>query len=186
MKGRGPVVLARFLSMGAVNTLIGLGVIYACKRLFGFGDILANASGYAVGLTIGFMLNKHWTFGHTGNARVAALRFLAVFGVAYSVNLLCVLFAIRPQVSTTMSLRPSGSYPIRRSSISVVASMHFAADIGSPDANALEQHADLGPFTPPSVCALGCLSGVVARWYSVACVGPAFSALPHRGCRASP
>ena len=95
MKGRGPVVLARFLSMGAVNTLIGLGVIYACKRLFGFGDILANASGYAVGLTIGFMLNKHWTFGHTGNARVAALRFLAVFGVAYSVNLLCVLFAIR-------------------------------------------------------------------------------------------
>jgi putative flippase GtrA len=27
--------------------------------------------------------------------RVAALRFLAVFGVAYSVNLLCVLLAIR-------------------------------------------------------------------------------------------
>lgn len=87
--------LGRFLGVGAVNTLIGLGVIYACKRLLGFGDVLANASGYAVGLTIGFMLNRHWTFGHTGNVRVAALRFLAVFGVAYSVNLLCVLLAIR-------------------------------------------------------------------------------------------
>ncbi|MGH8586828.1 MAG: GtrA family protein [Gammaproteobacteria bacterium] len=81
--------------MGAANTLIGLAVIYACKRLLGFGDVLANVSGYAVGLTIGFMLNRHWTFGHTGNVRVAALRFLAVFSVAYSVNLLCVLLAIR-------------------------------------------------------------------------------------------
>ena len=87
--------LGRFLGVGAANTLIGLGMIYACKRLLGFGDVLANVSGYAVGLTIGFMLNRHWTFGHTGNARVAALRFLAVFGVAYSVNLLCVLLAIR-------------------------------------------------------------------------------------------
>jgi putative flippase GtrA len=87
--------LGRFLGVGAVNTLIGLGVIYACKRLLGFGDVLANMSGYAVGLTIGFMLNRHWTFGHMGNVRIAALRFLAVFGVAYSVNLLCVLLAIR-------------------------------------------------------------------------------------------
>jgi putative flippase GtrA len=87
--------LGRFLGVGAVNTLIGLGVIYACKRLLGFGDVLANMSGYAVGLTIGFMLNRHWTFGHTGNVRIAALRFFAVFGVAYSVNLLCVLLAIR-------------------------------------------------------------------------------------------
>jgi putative flippase GtrA len=87
--------LGRFLGVAAVNTLIGLGVIYACKRLLGFGDVLANMSGYAVGLTIGFMLNRHWTFGHTGNVRIAALRFLAVFGVAYSVNLLCVLLAIR-------------------------------------------------------------------------------------------
>ncbi len=87
--------LGRFLGVGAANTLIGLGVIYTCKRLLGFGDVLANASGYAVGLTIGFLLNRHWTFGHTGNVRVAALRFLTVFGVAYSVNLLCVLLAIK-------------------------------------------------------------------------------------------
>jgi len=64
-------------------------------RVLGFGDVLANVSGYAVGLTIGFLLNRHWTFGHRGNVRISALRFLAVFGVAYSVNLLCVLLAIR-------------------------------------------------------------------------------------------
>lgn len=95
MKGREPAIFARFLSVGAVNTLVGLGVIYACKWLLGFGDILANASGYTVGLTISFMLNRHWTFGHKGKVPVAVLRFLAVFAVAYSINLLCVLLAIR-------------------------------------------------------------------------------------------
>jgi hypothetical protein len=74
-KGPEPAVFARLLSVGAVNTLVGLGVIYACKRLLVFGDILANASGYAVGVTIAFMLNRHWTFEHRGNLRVAVLRF---------------------------------------------------------------------------------------------------------------
>ena len=46
---RGGRPLGRFLGVGAANTLIGLGVIYACKRLLGFGDVLANVSGYAVG-----------------------------------------------------------------------------------------------------------------------------------------
>ncbi|MGQ0593983.1 MAG: GtrA family protein [Gammaproteobacteria bacterium] len=95
MTGGGPVILARFLSVGAVNGVVGLSVIYACKRLLGLGDIPANASGYAVGLVFSFVLNRHWTFGHTGNTWVAVLRFLAVYAVAYSVNLVCVLFAIR-------------------------------------------------------------------------------------------
>lgn len=94
-KGPEPAVFARLLSVGAVNTLVGLGVIYACKRLLVFGDILANASGYAVGVTIAFMLNRHWTFEHRGNLRVAVLRFLAMFAIAYSMNLLCVLWTIR-------------------------------------------------------------------------------------------
>ncbi len=100
MTGRGtsafaPSVFCKFIGVGAVNTLVGLGVIVGCKRLFEFGDILANMSGYAVGLTIGFVLNRHWTFDHAGNVRTAALRFLAVFAVAYLTNLSCVLFAIR-------------------------------------------------------------------------------------------
>ncbi len=95
MRVWGSRVLARFLSAGALNTLVGLAVIYGCKKLFGFGDISANATGYAIGLTLGFLLHRNWTFEHRGNVRVAVLRFLAVFGVAYSVNLLCVLLAIR-------------------------------------------------------------------------------------------
>jgi len=50
MRGGHPLVFAKFLGVGTVNALVGLGVIYACKKLREFGDILAYASGYAVGL----------------------------------------------------------------------------------------------------------------------------------------
>jgi putative flippase GtrA len=94
MEGERFVVLGRFLMVGVVNGLAGLSVIYACKALLGVSDIPANMSGYAVGLLVSFILNRRWTFQHTGNVQVAILRFLTVFAVAYSVNLQSVLLAI--------------------------------------------------------------------------------------------
>ncbi len=84
----------RFISVGAVNTLVGLSVIYAAKALLGLGDVPANLLGYGVGLAIGFVLNGSWTFGYRGPRGPALLRFLAVTAVAYGVNLLAVIGAI--------------------------------------------------------------------------------------------
>lgn len=84
-----------FLAVGAVNTLTGLLVIFACKWLLGFGDVLANAIGYGVGLTTSFALNRSWTFKHKQAALPAVFRFLAVFLLAYLVNLVTVLLAVR-------------------------------------------------------------------------------------------
>jgi putative flippase GtrA len=77
----------RFVLVGAVNTLLGLGIILASKFFLGLADVAANALGYAVGLTVSFVLNKRWTFGHSGAWRQSALRFLAAAAISYAVNL---------------------------------------------------------------------------------------------------
>ena len=89
-----PFQLAKFLVVGVLNTAIGLGVIFAAKALLGWGDLVANAAGYAVGLIASFALNRTWTFRDRGRISPALLRFLAAFALAYLVNLATV-FALR-------------------------------------------------------------------------------------------
>jgi putative flippase GtrA len=86
--------LFRFLIVGFVNTIVGLLVIYACKWLLGMGDISSNMVGYGIGIIIGFMLNKRWTFEHSGKLAPAFLRYLAVLASAYLINLTVVIYAI--------------------------------------------------------------------------------------------
>ena len=85
----------RFLVVGVLNTLIGLLAIYLGKWWLGLGDVLANLFGYAIGLCFSFVVNRSWTFDHSGAVVPALMRFLVVFGIAYAVNLATVLAAIR-------------------------------------------------------------------------------------------
>lgn len=85
---------ARFLSVGLLNMLGSLLVIYACKGLLSMGDALANAIGYAVGLSTSFALNSRWTFAYRGPQWPAFWKFLLVAAVAYAINLLTVLVLI--------------------------------------------------------------------------------------------
>jgi putative flippase GtrA len=86
--------LGRFLSVGMLNMLVGLLVIYACKWFFHVGDAAANAIGYAAGLTTSFTLNSRWTFAYRGRRLPALIKFLLVAAVAYGMNLLTVLILI--------------------------------------------------------------------------------------------
>lgn len=88
-------VPARFLIVGAINTASGLITIYLCKWILQSADLFANMFGYAVGLTVSFLLNRGWTFRHSGRMTAAILRFLAIFVLAYASNLLAVLIALR-------------------------------------------------------------------------------------------
>lgn len=84
----------RFLVVGVVNTMVGLGTIFAAKGLFDMADVAANAIGYAIGLLVSFTLNRNWTFRHSGPISSAIVVFLMVQAVAYSLNLVCVLSLI--------------------------------------------------------------------------------------------
>jgi putative flippase GtrA len=88
------IQFARFLLVGVLNTVVGLTCIFAAKALLGWGDLAANAGGYAVGLITSFALNRAWTFRDRGRISPALLRFLGAFALAYLANLLTV-FGLR-------------------------------------------------------------------------------------------
>jgi putative flippase GtrA len=91
---RGTGQLARFLSVGVANTVVGLGTIWALIGWGGWADGPANLAGYMVGLVCSFVLNRRWTFAHEGSWWPALCRFVLVFAVAYAANLVA-FFALR-------------------------------------------------------------------------------------------
>lgn len=66
---------ARFLAVGCLNTLIGLGVVYALLHLAGFSYWGATFTGNAVGAVVSYGLNRNFTFG----SRAAVPRTFAIF-----------------------------------------------------------------------------------------------------------
>jgi putative flippase GtrA len=95
--------LARFLLVGVMNTLTTLSLIFLAKGWMGLGDAAANALGYAVGLTLSFILNRRWTFRHQGSISRSLPAFLAVQALAYLLNLTCVLSLIELGVNAYLA-----------------------------------------------------------------------------------
>jgi 4-amino-4-deoxy-L-arabinose transferase-like glycosyltransferase len=93
------LALVKFATVGVLNTLVTVGIIFGLKRGFDVADPAANLAGYLVGLALSFILNKRWTFQHDADSLPALLRFLLVFAGAYLINLAVVLMVIRGGVN---------------------------------------------------------------------------------------
>ncbi len=85
----------KFLSVGVINTLLSVLVIFSLKYFAQVDDVHANAAGYGLGLMCSFILNKRWTFKHSGNHWLTIPKFLLVFVVAYLMNISTVLMCIQ-------------------------------------------------------------------------------------------
>lgn len=101
----------RFGVVGVVNTLVGLAVIYLAMAALRFDDVAANVLGYAVGLAVGFALNRRWTFAHAGRVLPTALRFAVAFVVSYVLNLATMLllrdhFGVDPYIAQAAGVPP--------------------------------------------------------------------------------
>ncbi|MBM2712827.1 GtrA family protein [Mesorhizobium caraganae] len=83
----------RYVFVGCVNTFVGLSVIFFCLGWVAMPSIAANASGYAVGLFVSFLLNRRFTFRSKVPIASGVGRFLIVMLLAYCVNVLVVLAA---------------------------------------------------------------------------------------------
>ena len=90
----------KFASVGVVNTLSTLAIIFVLKFFFSVPDSAANFAGYTVGLAISFGLNKRWTFRHDAGAIPALGRFLLVFAASYVLNIAVVLMALKMGVNS--------------------------------------------------------------------------------------
>ncbi|MBN2905366.1 MAG: GtrA family protein [Rhodobacteraceae bacterium] len=78
----------RFAAVGVVNTTVSFIIILSAKPWIGI--LAANALGYACGIAISFLLNRRWTFGHTGGTRAAIIGFSIVTAVAFVSNLVVI------------------------------------------------------------------------------------------------
>jgi putative flippase GtrA len=74
---------AKYLIVGAVNTLLTLAAIFLLT-LAGADYRLGNAVGYGIGLLCSYILNRLWTFRSHGAVAPQVLKFLLVFCVCYA------------------------------------------------------------------------------------------------------
>lgn len=86
--------LLRYIVVGVLNTLLGYSIIFACMYLLVMTPEASNVAGYAVGLVISYVLNRHYTFNSLQKRRKEIVRFVTVFVVAYALNFAALLILI--------------------------------------------------------------------------------------------
>jgi putative flippase GtrA len=91
-------VLARYVLVGVVNTLLGYGVILLLQFGAGFAPLLANAAGYAVGLVVSYVLNRRFAFRSRRSHRGGLPAFVAAAAACYGLNALVLFAALRAGV----------------------------------------------------------------------------------------
>lgn len=80
----------RYVAVG-LGTNLFLFVLYLVLTQKGFGHLLAMTMIYFLGVAIGFVFNRAWTFTHQGNWSPAFLRYVVAYFIGYAFNL-CVLY----------------------------------------------------------------------------------------------
>ena len=83
----------RFLIVGVANTAITL-LAYAGLFHAGVRYLPAGAVAYSLGGVNGFLLNRRWTFSHTGRVWHAAVRYAAVTAIGVFLNLVLLRLAV--------------------------------------------------------------------------------------------
>ena len=87
--------MLRFILVGALNTLIGAGVMFLLYNFAGCSYWLSSAANYIIGGIVSFFLNKYYTFKNTERSWRQVLRFalnvavcwLLAYGVAKPLTL---------------------------------------------------------------------------------------------------
>lgn len=74
----------RFLLVGAVNTLVGSGVMFLLYNLARCGYWFSSAMNYVVGSVVSYFLNKNFTFRARGHGAATVLWFAVNIAVCYA------------------------------------------------------------------------------------------------------
>lgn len=79
--------MLRYALVGISNCAVGFAAICIALQWLHWPATFANAAGYAIGFLWSFAWNRHWSFGIDGRAGHGMLRFAAVCGGGYLLNL---------------------------------------------------------------------------------------------------
>lgn len=75
--------IPKFLLTGAINTLVGAGVMFLLYNLAGCSYTLSSAANCVVGGTVSFFLNKYFTFQNRERSWEQVLRFILTVAVCW-------------------------------------------------------------------------------------------------------
>jgi putative flippase GtrA len=75
--------MASFAIIGVINTIVGLSVMLGLYNLLNTGYWLSSAISYVVGSIVSYILNKKYTFRHTGNTVGTLIKFALNIAVCY-------------------------------------------------------------------------------------------------------
>lgn len=75
--------LWKFLLVGVVNTLVGMGIMFGLYNLAGCSYWVSSAANYVLTSILSFFLNKHFTFQNRERSARQVARFAANIAVCY-------------------------------------------------------------------------------------------------------
>ena len=75
--------IVKFLLVGALNTLVGCGIMFLLYNFAGCSYWLSSAANYIIGSIISFFLNKNFTFQNHERSWKPVVRFIINVAVCY-------------------------------------------------------------------------------------------------------
>ncbi|NOW87144.1 putative flippase GtrA [Clostridium beijerinckii] len=77
------IKIIKFLIVGGINTLIGVGVMLVFYNIFGFNYWISSVANYIVGSIISYLLNKYWTFKNKNKSFKIIIKFIINVLICY-------------------------------------------------------------------------------------------------------
>lgn len=85
--------LTRYAFVGIVSNLAGY-LVYLLITFLGVEPKMAMSLLFIIGVTIGFVGNRKWTFAYQGDTTRTARRFVVAYAIAYMLNFICMWIAV--------------------------------------------------------------------------------------------
>lgn len=75
--------LFKFITVGIVNTLLGMVIMFGMYNLLGCSYWVSSATNYITVSILSYILNKRFTFGHKGDIAASGMRFAVNIAICY-------------------------------------------------------------------------------------------------------
>jgi len=77
--------LLKFISVGVVNTVLGMAIMFGLYNIAGCSYWASSAANYIIVSILSYVLNKNFTFGHKGEVAASSIRFAVNIAICYLV-----------------------------------------------------------------------------------------------------
>ena len=79
--------LFKFISVGTLSTLLNYSSFYILLSFYNLNYMLSSAIGYLLGVSVGFIFNKGWTFQYQGASLKEPFQYIALYSFSLLVGL---------------------------------------------------------------------------------------------------